>query len=92
MAKEAVKASRQKFYNLGVEETEIQLAEELTEVCRDYCKETWMEALNLAGVFAASEWRKTRSVYYHLDIREAPTAHPSPSALTLESFEQPLTA
>ena len=57
MAEEAAKASRQKFYNLGVEETEIQLAEELTEVCRDYCKETWIEALNLAGVLAASEWR-----------------------------------
>ena len=49
MAEEVAKASRQKFYNLGVEETEIQLAEELTKVCRDYCKETWMEALNLAG-------------------------------------------
>ena len=92
MAEEAAKASRQKFYNLGVEETEIQLAEELTEVCRDYCKETWMEALNLAGVLAASEWRQARSVYYHLDICEAPTAHPSPSVLTPEYFEQPLTA
>ena len=50
MAKEAAKASRQKFYNLEVEETEIQLAEELIEVCRDYCKETWMEALNLGLV------------------------------------------
>ena len=57
MAKEAAKASRQKFYNLEVEEIEIQLAEELIEVCRDYCKETWIEALNLAGVLAASEWR-----------------------------------
>ena len=92
MAEEAAKASRQKFYNLGVEETEIQLAEELTKVCRDYCKKTWMEALNLAGVLVASKWRQARSVYYHLDIHKAPTAHPSPSALTPESFEQPLIA
>ena len=86
MAEEAAKALRQKFYNLRVEETETRLAEELTEVCRDYYKETWMEALNLAGVLVASEWRQARSVYYHFDIREVPTAHLSPSALTLESF------
>ena len=92
MAKEVAKASRKKFYNLGVEETKTQLAGELTEVCRDYYKETWMEALNLAGVLAASEWRQARSVYYHLDIRKAPIAYLSPSTLTLESFEQPLTA
>ena len=57
-AKEAAEAWRQASYNLGVEETEIQLAEELTEVCRDYCKETWKEALNLVKVLAASEWRQ----------------------------------
>jgi len=36
---EAAEASRQASYNLGVEETEIQLAEELAEVCKDYYKE-----------------------------------------------------
>ena len=56
-AEEAAKASREASYNLEVEEIEIQLAEELAEVCKDYCKETWMEALNLVGVPAASEWR-----------------------------------
>ena len=56
-AEEAAKASREASYNLEVEEIEIQLAEELTEVCKDYCNETWMEALNLVGVPAASEWR-----------------------------------
>ena len=57
MTKEATEVSRQASYNLGVEKTEIWLAEELAEICRDYCKETWMEALNLAGVPAASKWR-----------------------------------
>ena len=54
---EALEASRQASYNLGVEETEIRLAKELAKVCRDYCKEMWMKALNLTGVLAASEWR-----------------------------------
>ena len=56
-AEEAAKASREASYNLEVEEIEIQLAEELAEVCKDYCKETWIEALNLVGVPAASKWR-----------------------------------
>ena len=56
-AEEATKASRQASYNLGVEETEIRLAEELPEVCKDYCKEMWTKALNLAGVPADLEWR-----------------------------------
>ena len=55
MVEEAAKALKQNFYNLGVEETEIRLVEELIEVCRDYYNETWMEALNLARVLAASE-------------------------------------
>ena len=56
-AEEATKASRQASYNLGVEETEIRLAEDLPEVCKDYCKEMWTKALNLVGVLADLEWR-----------------------------------
>ena len=41
-AEKVAKALRQASYNLGVEETETRLAEELVEVCKDYCKETWM--------------------------------------------------
>ncbi|XP_030964273.1 axoneme-associated protein mst101(1)-like [Quercus lobata] len=48
--KEAAEASKQVSYLLGIKETEIRLAEELVEVCKDYCKVTWEEALNLAGV------------------------------------------
>ena len=51
-----------------------------------------MEALNLAGVLAISEWRKAWSVYYPLDIRKVRAALPSPSTLAPKSFEQPLTA
>lgn len=53
--KEDMEALKQAFYDLRVQETEVRLAEELVEVCRDYCKKVWMEALNLAGIPAASE-------------------------------------
>ena len=91
MAKEAAEASKQAFYLFKVEETEVRLAEELAEVCRDYCKVTWVEALNIAGVPSDSEWRLPGSVYYHPEIREVPAPLPSPFAFALESSKQPLT-
>ena len=54
----------QKFYDLGVQETEARLIDELVEVCRDYCLEVWTEALNLARVPVALEWRRAENVYY----------------------------
>lgn len=50
-----MEASEWALYDLGVQETEVRLVEELAEVCRDYCREVWTEALNLAGVPATSE-------------------------------------
>ena len=47
------------------------MAKKLVEVCRDYYHEVWIEALNLAGVPVASEWRKAKNVYYPPDIRKA---------------------
>ena len=41
LAKEAAEAEKKASYQLGVEETKIRLAEELLEVCRDYCDMTW---------------------------------------------------
>ena len=40
-----------------MQEIEVRLADELAEVCIDYCKEVWMEALNLTRFLATSEWR-----------------------------------
>ena len=40
LAKEAAKVEKNASYQLSVEETEIRLAEELSEVCRDYCNTT----------------------------------------------------
>ena len=53
--KKAIEAAKQASYLLGIEETETRLAEELAEVCRDYCKVSWEEALNLTEVPADSE-------------------------------------
>ena len=55
MAKEAAEAVEQASYNLKVQETEVRLADELAEVCRDYFQEVWVEALNLAIVPVTSE-------------------------------------
>ena len=55
VVKEVAKASEQKSYILGVQETEVHLTEELAEVCKDYCWEVWIEAFNLARILVASE-------------------------------------
>ena len=40
LAKEAAKAEKRATYQLGIEETQLRLTEELSEVCRDYCSVT----------------------------------------------------
>ena len=40
LAKEASEAEKKASYLLGVEESKIWLAEELSEICRDYCDAT----------------------------------------------------
>ena len=72
-----------------MEETQVRLAEVLSEVCRDYCDMTWDKALTVARVLANFVLRLPKKVYYHLEIRKVPTAS-SPLAPTPESFEQPL--
>ena len=91
-AKEAAKALEQASYDRGVQETELWLAEELVEVCRDYCKEVWAEAFNCAGVRAAFEWRNAENIFSLEDIREVPTVLPLPLAFALPSSEQPSTS
>ena len=91
LAKEAAEAEKQASYLLGIEETQVRLTEELVETYKDYCNATWDRAFDVVGVPADSVWRQPGSIYYHPDIREVPGAIPSPSALDLETFEQPLT-
>ena len=72
-----------------MKETEIRLAEELLEVCHDYCNTIWDKALTAARVPANSALRLPGSVYYHPQIREIPSAS-SPPPLAPEPSRQPL--
>ena len=65
LAREAAEAEKKVSYQLSVEEIEIRLAKELSEVCQDYCDVTWDKALNTAGVPADSALRLPGSIYYH---------------------------
>ena len=85
MAKEATEAKKKASYQLDVEETKIRLAEELLEVCRDYCDVTWDKAMTAAGVPADSGLRLPRSIYYHPQIWEILSAS-SPPTLVFEPF------
>ena len=91
MAQEAAKAAEAAAYEHGVLETEVRLTTEVRVVYRDYCAETYFQALNQAGVLADSDLRRTEQVYYLKDIREDLTALPPPAALPLPPPEQPLT-
>ena len=64
-------------YVRGVLEIETRLAEEVVGVCRDYCAETWAEALNRARVPANFELR-IENVFFLKDIQEIPTTLPPP--------------
>ena len=93
LAREAAEAEKKVSYQLGVEETEIRLAEELLEVCQDYCDMTWDKALTVAGIPADSALRLPGSIYYHPQIYEIPSASSPPTpapAPAPESYEQPL--
>ena len=88
MAREDAKAAKEVAYEHGGEETERRLAEEVAEVCRDYCTESWTEVLNYPGVPADSELRKAESEFFPEHIREAPTNLPPTTTLSLPPPEQ----
>ena len=83
LAKEAAKAEKRAAYQLGLEETEARLTEELSDVCRDYCNILWAQALNAAGVPADSAMRLPENVFYPPEIQEVPVNAP-------EASEQPV--
>ena len=91
VAKEAAKAAEAAAYKRGVLETEARLTAEVTVVCKDYCAETYFQALDQAGIPANSDLRSANQVYYPEDIREDPIALPPPAALPLPPPEQPFT-
>ena len=76
VAKETTKTMERAAYEGGVEDMETRLTEKVAEVCRDYCTETWTEALYNAGVPADSELRKAESIFFPEHIRKAPVDLP----------------
>ena len=91
LAKEVAEAEKKAFYQLDVEETVIRLAEELSEVCRDYYNVTWDKAQTTARVLTDFTLSLPGSIYYHPHIWEIPSAS-SPPALVPEPSGQPLVA
>ena len=76
MASKAVEAEKIASYERGVLDTVTRLAEEVAGVCRDYCAETWVEALNRAGVPATFELRSAENIFFPEDIKENATMLP----------------
>ena len=91
VAQEAAKAAETAAYERGILETEARLTGEVTVVCRDYCTETYFQALDRAGIPTDFYLRRADQVYYPEDIREDPTAPPPPATLPPPLPEQPLT-
>ena len=91
VAQEAAKAAETSVYECGVLETEARLTVEVIMVCREYCAETYNQALDRAGIPADSDLRRVDQVYYPEDLRENITALPPPAALPLPPLEQSLT-
>ena len=74
-------AAENSAYERGMLETEARLTAEVTVVCREYCVETYNQALDRAGISADSDLRRVDQVYYPDDLRENTTAPPYPAAL-----------
>ena len=75
-------------------ETEARLTAKVTVVCREYCAETYNQALDRGGIPADSDLRRVDQVYYPEDFRENRTAPPPPLTalpLPLPPPEQSLT-
>ena len=72
LIREATEAEKTAARQLGVQETEARLSEEIPEVCRDYCSISWAQALDAAGVPADSVLRLPVNVFYPQEIRENP--------------------
>ena len=90
VAQEATKAAKTSAYEHGVLKTERRLTAEVTVVCREYCVETYNQALDRAGIPADSDLRRVDQVYYPEDLRENTTAPPPLVTLPLPLPEQSL--
>ena len=92
MAQEAAIAAETLAYERGVLETETRLTAEVTAVRREYCAETYSQALDRAGIPADSDLRRMDQVYYLEDLKENITPPPPPATLPLPPPNEPLPA
>ena len=72
-------AAETSAYERGVLEMETRLTAEVTAICREYCAETYNQALDRARIHADSDLRRIDQVYYLEDLRENPTPPPPPN-------------
>ena len=72
LIREAVEAEKKAAHQLGIQETEVRLSEEIPEMCRDYCSISWAHALDAAGIPTESALRLPEKVFYPQEIRENP--------------------
>ena len=91
VAQEATTAVETSAYERGVLEMEARLTAEVTAVCREYCAETYNQALDQVGIPQDSDLRRVDQVYYPEDFKENITAPPPPATLPLPPPEQSLT-
>ena len=89
MAREVSEAEETTSNERGVLETETRLAEEVAGVCRDYCVETWAEALNQAQVPVDFELRSAENIFFPEDIREVAMTLLPPVADPLLAIQAP---
>ena len=90
VAQEAAITAETLAYERGVLETETRLTAEVTAVCREYCAETYNQALDQAGILTNSDLRRTDQLYYLEDLRENTMTPPPPAALLLTPPNEPL--
>ena len=79
LIQEVAEAEKKAAYQLGAEETEARLSEEIPKVCRDYCSISWAHALDAAGIPADSALRLPKKVFFPPKIREVPNGAPKAS-------------
>ena len=64
LIREAAVAEKKAAYQLGTQETEARLSEEIPEVCKDYCSISWAHAHDAVGIPADSALRLPEKVFY----------------------------
>ena len=90
LAQEATAAAETLAYEHGVLETETRLTAEVIAVCREYCAETYNQALDRAGIPVDSDLRRVDQVYYPEDLRENTIVPPPPIVLPFPPPKQSL--